>query len=412
MKLSKRPWTRAEKSLFLVPFLILLGAGAVWRQQRASKWIELPHLTLIHYLQFSPDSRHLIVVGIDKVTNAERGAIFEAATRSKICDLQSPPRLQGYGYPSWSPDGTQVVAGYSDGSTGTLKTKTANAMQPNPTDKIALWNARSGRLIARWPYAPRNEDSHSNVYFSGDGRKLIGDGQPPALFDARSGARLRRFKASSGSKGSGNFNSTQDLVAIQSVSGTKFEVREVATSRVLWQPKVRSASGSIWTQNNVLGVYDFGPKRLLLWDGNTHRILPSPPSTNVFEFSFANNAPLVAVAEVEWRNIALSNVDVKRADVLVWNYSTQRTVWSRKMEGRLFNLGWSPNGKWLAVIEENTIEENPAGSQVWIFNARGEVHFQQLRKNRVWALRWAPDSKQLAIAQDGEVEIMRVDNAD
>jgi WD40 repeat protein len=403
VKSTKRPWTRAEKSLFLTPLLLALGAGGVWWWQHIStKRIFVPDSKFIFRLHFSPDNRRFIVDYSGK-DDFKQSAIFDVTTRSKICDLKPPLPARETHEPNWSPDGTQIVAGYSDGSTGTVKVEINGKMEPNSIGKIVMWNAQTGRITARWSYAPPNEDSHAEVYFSRDGRKLIGDGHPPAIFDAFSGARLRRFNASVAPTGMGRFNASETLLAVAGEFYERIEVREVKSNRLLWQHKVFPVSGFRWASNNVLGVVDLQngkETRLLLWDGNTRRPLPSPSVTEIDQMSMNDAAPLVAMTQVKGRKSPAHRGKIH--NLLVWNYSSNRLEWSRKMAGALSDLDWSPDGKWLLVREENA-----QGHMIWIFDARGKVHFHQQTDFKLIDVLWVPDSKQLAITHRAEVEILR-----
>jgi WD40 repeat protein len=216
----KRPWTRGEKSLFLAPLLFLAFAGGAWLWQSSRPvTIKVGNFGEMRHLEFSPEGKRLVGFFYDSMMRTRFAKVFDVQNGSTVSDLARPPRLganaalypQTPPYleaPSWSPDGQQIVASYSDlywhkASPIDDWIRRSPLVSRRPFDqqlqdresyisKIAIWNAENGEITGNYYYGPVNEDSISEkVRFSEDGKKLIGEGKPSATFDAYTGKRLQ-----------------------------------------------------------------------------------------------------------------------------------------------------------------------------------------------------------------------------
>lgn len=412
----KRLWTRAEKSLLLAPLLIALASGAVWLWRERPPTLRFAADEQVTALEWSPDSRRLAVATLGTLSGSRYAEpslfVFDARTGTKICALQPPPLTPTMRtglmlspspwWPSWSPDGTRIASGYhvAKGAVG-LK---YNSPRPDYIEKIAVWNASNGTLQSDWLYGtPKGGNFGADVVFSLDGRQLIGSGSPPALFDARSGARVRRFGSQQTIKS--RLNTTQTLAALYG-ENPLFEVRDLRTGRVLWKPAVDYLdfySSFEWGHGDVLGLAPRHKKEaLLLWNGQTRRALPSPPLGSVSEFALSPASPLVALTNVDRTLITPTT-----STLLVWNHRLNRPLWTRPMQQDFHSLAWSPDGKWLSLVERT-----PADDTLQVFDAHGNLRLKRPFRS-VGLSRWSPDSKQIAVVfwkkNDAEITFVRLD---
>ena len=406
--MNKRRWTRGEKWLFGAPLLILALGGAVWLWQlRAPKTIALHSaITMVYGVEFSPDSRRLLAFSQNKY-GSTGGTVYDVETRAAICGLQTPGSVRAYDWPSWSPDGKRIVAGFDEGKMGTTKVrstyKNESYLRFNIIYKIALWDAASGRLSYAVPYGPPTQEAGTEVYFAADGT-LVGLSNPPSFFDPATGAPTRIFGSSYARVQRASFNRARTLLALCNDSGSQIEVREVESDRVLWQAEVHRAFSFHWS-SDVLAIHDDGSpgkRQILLWDGKARRVLPSPPSRDVLWFHLHPHKPWVALADVNFSGFG--PLRVRKSELVVWDYAAQKALWRRPMQGLLSNLKWSPDGRFVTLRDG----EGASSDTAWVFDESGAVRYQK-EQQEVGLIRWAPDSKQLAITSRKQIEILKVD---
>jgi dipeptidyl aminopeptidase/acylaminoacyl peptidase len=400
MKAQKRPWTRAEKLLFLAPLLIACASAGVWWRQSTTPQISVdaPSIAFVASAQFSPDGNRLLVVSNDKKTMRYGCAVYDVETRSKICDLQSPPSLStgpNYGVsdePRWSPDGTRIVNGHSTGP------------------QIGVWNAQSGILQSSWLYSTADTlDYGCLASFSRDGNQIIGHGIPITIFNARSGAALRRFHSIGGHAW---LNATQTLIAVTNARYDSLKVHETKSGRLLWQCQLQQLGDVQWSKNDVL-VFQHQQKTtpdshvpllthvpLVLWDSKSRKNLPSMQKINARSFWLHPNAPMVAV------NSYGSN-EAEDGSISVWDYHRNEVVWNHDVKKIVRALAWAPNGKHLAVLEE---DDNSRLLQ--IFNLQGQMTQEMELDIGLNSLDWSSNSKQLAIAHDHGIRFVTLKDVD
>jgi WD40 repeat protein len=438
MKPNRR-WTPAEKSLLVAPLLVLAFAGALrWRKAHQTQWLALPD-SYSPRLYFSPDSRLGVAVSEHIGTGLDEAVVYDLDDRSKVCTLQSPLLKQSVALQflalDWSPDGTRIASVYNQFSarTGAVSPGASftRTFTRSSTNKFAVWDAKDGRLIGNWPYPSVHGNQLAQVTFSKDGRRLLGSGVSPAIFNATSGALLRQYH--SNPRSAGLFNEQENLIALGDdqrqvqvlgyVSGVSARKR-AETPQVLWKSQTAPSNNRFfrltWNFEDVLGFIDsVSPtqkRQLRLWDGRARRVLPSYPGTQVANFAFNRQAPLVAI------NRSVRPQDLKKGasspstvpqTLIIWNYQTGREEWSRVI-GNAFGVRWSPDGKMLVVDEmlKGTLAQQAANERkamVWVLGAKGKV-LKQAPRDFFQGTLWLPDSKSLAIAGQDGIEIVAVDN--
>lgn len=411
--MNKRKWTRGEKGLVGVPALLFAAVGLVlWRQVSVPPTIRLPDAETNHpsndpvvrSLDFSPDGRRLVVVYWNNSSNFQN-AIFDTRTCVQVGALQFPTAFPDTRL-DWSPDGSRIVGAYNMGG-GRVKTKAGTTkFNSKFSFNVAMWSAATCNLMWTAPYAPAPQDSAvSQLRFSADGRVIVGEGRPLALLDAATGAQLGLAASHFKSAGWSWLNRDRTLLAQNNGDATQIQVREARTGRVLWNPKVGRAGIFYWSPSDVLAISDFhgtNDRRLLLWDGQTRRPLPAPPTRHAARFIVNPRKSWVAISEITYAGA--DGQTAQSSSLWVWNYATQKTVWRAPMRGFVF-CNWSPNGRYLASAETENAEHE---ATLRIFDAKGALQ-RELYEDAVDFLVWAPDSKQLAVAGENQIQIVRVD---
>jgi WD40 repeat protein len=290
---------RARDTLLATPLLLIFFVGCVWLLRYQSR---NSHQILVReaptWLVFSPDGKRIGAFKKRAQDDRAIGSIYDTNTRTKICDVKGSPADFGsndpinYYPPSWSPDGQQIIAGYRDYEVGDyiIKNPHGNIYSEgkdlaNEIGKIGVWDARSGQLRRALTYAPHDELSYSGeVKFSSDGKKLIGKGAPPSLFDSATGRRLNRFQGSFKQTCEGKINESLGQVALRSLDRSALQVFDLKSGRVLWQLKPSFYSLFQW-QGDMLTVVDIGDATIratkghasiVIWDGANRKPIPLP----------------------------------------------------------------------------------------------------------------------------------------
>ncbi|RYG68005.1 WD40 repeat domain-containing protein [bacterium] len=417
MKPSKRRWTWGEKGLFLVPLVLMAGAGtARWRQVNEPRFIQTVGKERIIDCRFSPDGKRFLILRSSPLGQpAPRIEIYYTASLLKVVDLVPPAGLpiQQLRAPDWSPDGKRIVCGYSDGSVN----KARSVISPLKTkefilnQKIAVWDAKTGAVLAQWPYAPDSEDSIADVSFSKNGRWLLGRGRPPAVFDAKSGKRLRAFN-STATLGTvrvgmnGTFNAAANLVAVDTKDSPAIKVYDAQNGRVLGSAAAKIVQKMQWTRGEILAYSEVEANstdhRIHLWHAGTKKFLPAVPTKQAVNFDLHPRLPWLAYTEADPKTIATPTLPMGKDRLVLWDFQNQRPIWSHELYGQSRQISWSPDGMRLAVRDIGDYD-----NFVWILNRRGEARSFKT-KHLITGLRWSPDSKELAVLQAGGLEIMNI----
>ena len=417
---TKTPWSRADWVLVGLPSLVFAAiAATLWRQAPGANTIFLADAYVnsdpsqrsssVSALEFSPDGRRLAVVYQDR-NNENRVTLFDVATLQPNGELRFPSSFPGFA-PAWSPDGKQIAGIYNTAPIPVAVVPGKRAQYRYSTE-AALWDATSGQLIWRVPYAPPTENAFArHIAYSPDGRTLAGQGNRLVMLDAQTGAPIRSFNTSFKPAGQSLFNSDQTLFAATNRRRNQLEVRDATTNKVLWKTRASSLLPWAWSQNNVLGTRDYHGANynlLLLWDGKTRRALPAPPTRNALNFALHPSKPWVAIANVKFKSTKTPIKDrrdevVTGSELWVWNYATQKTVWRHAMSER-FYLDWSPDGTRLLAMENSGLE----ATTFQIFDAAGALKQKFVRDN-ISFTPWAPNSQTLAIVQENRIEMVKVE---
>jgi dipeptidyl aminopeptidase/acylaminoacyl peptidase len=389
----KQNLTRGEKWLFASPLICLGFVGVAWlRQGVEPESLIVEGATTISSLEFSPDGRGLLVTFYKGAKAFNTGRIYDVESRSKICDLQEPPQLTNeptnspndtpYGYFSWSSDGKNLVA--------------------HNYRKVAIWNTRTGLVQANYSYPSTTKYPRSlELRFSPDGKSLIGEGVPPAVYEMNTGRRLNRPNGAIMNEAQIELSENGQLLASFYVEKFRFVVMDTKTKRILWEPTLYGEFSFIWS-GDLLFVHDSmnltgEPRRLLVWNGRTRQKMPSPPpplgadnhdatggwrlnprnKTIAYYQSFTPyNKPNVAVAY--------------KSELIVWDFGASQVLWRRKFDYSLSNLLWSPDGSLFSVVLKTPSQEE----RIQVFDKTGKLVYEHKNVTRA---SWSPDSREMAV---------------
>ncbi|RYI33899.1 MAG: WD40 repeat domain-containing protein, partial [Acetobacteraceae bacterium] len=410
----KKSWSSPERLLFLAPLGFMAVAGGVWAwQQSRPLTIEIPGAEYISNFNFSPDSQRIVVFADDERTKFRSGHIYDVRSGSKIVSLAQPSQRPNTGarsftdfrQPFWSPDGSRIVAGYDDQTRGTSQVQFPEAarlklppFRSNKVGKMAIWDARSGKLSGNYLYAPADEESISFVQFSDDGTQLVGQGVPAALFDAATGQRTALLKGTFAATKKIAFNGKLGLLAVTNSDGTRFQVFDTKTQKVLWSPRLAPVRSLLWhdeilaiTTDNVSKKGQSHPKNeLILWDSQKRVVLPRVSAYGILQG--VNFSP-------DGRSLIynLNVVPSNKNEFVVWDYLQNRVLWRYKTQFSMVWAQWSPDGQWIAASLD---ARNGAPATLLVFDRTGKLCFQP---DGVYeSHRWSPDSRSLAaIVQSG-----------
>ncbi|RYG68467.1 WD40 repeat domain-containing protein [bacterium] len=396
--------------LLLSPLVFVALAGGIWTLQRSGPaTLSLPGSAYVNHFKFSPDGKRLVVFADQGKPWTEQGHVFELENRTEICKL-AMPKLQGstsrmYSYhspPSWSPDGTRIVAGYNDDTFGNtpiplLKPRRSGAKtRRNMIGKFAMWNAEAGTLLGTHFYAPVNENSRGGVRYSDDGKRLFGYGSPPSFFDPTTGRRTERLWSQIPVSRHAAFNEKSGLLALTDEYARQFQVVDTRAKRVVWSPPISGVNNLDW-DGDILAISSreiskggkgWGTSHLVLWDSRNHKTVASqtisPPNV-IGEVLFRGDGQTLL-----YTTFSLSTA----SSLVLWNYRENRILWNYKAKSNLRNAQWSPDKNWISVGAGATTD---APEQVLVFAHSGTLG-QQIKASGD-AHSWSPDSQRLAVLQ-------------
>lgn len=409
---QKRPWTRAEKSLFLSPVLLLLMGVAVWWRQRPT-FIPFGMQVKSVHVRFSPDSQRLVAISGRGETNL--AAVYDVESGRKLVDLKALGLISSCEPPSWSPDGKRIAIGFKDAFSSPL----------NSRSRIAIWDSAKGALLSKWNYEPPRKETGgtlrwSSVQYSSDGKRLIGTGFPATIFNAQTGQRLFRFRY--GRSDPPYYLNPDETLAVPH-DLTAIEVGDITTNKVVWAPKVKLLWDLHWSKRNVLCVLVEtvqGKLEPWLWDGDTERQLPSPTNAYIYSAALSDAAPFLAYAESKRVTPNKNKKAIVQYTLRVWNYETGHEVWKHTAIAPR-RLLWSPDGKWLTYHErhhEQRAKNGDVPERIVVVNSHGEEVFKSGLMNPAPSQdypappttpQWSPNSKLLAIPSDTGVQIVPIE---
>ncbi len=400
MKTAKRPWTRAEKSLFVIPLLLALAAGGNWLLQRtAPLFIGTGELKSV---AFSPDGRYLAVLTRHESRLADAGAIYDARTGALQARLPVPtPNASLHGL-DWAPDSSRFATTYVDLARRPPTYKYRGKKRFKFFYRVAIWDAASGARSGFFPYAPAHEYSYASLDWARDG-KLWGVGTPPALFDVQSGQRLRRFgpQAVPGALEWSMFNASHTQIVMFNKEGDVW-IYEIPGGRMVRKWRFRDLSFAAWSRDDdVLAIFQNQRKKKdELWSGSlrlvnvrTGRVLTPPPLVHGEGESWGRDGQ-IAFVDRPVRPNARGGTGSETSRVLVWNFRAAKMVWQKtsgEQDEQFSSLSFSPNGRWLSAL----ISTSSSWRVVWDAKTGKEICRRRVNSEEQ-EMKWAPDSKSLA----------------
>jgi Tol biopolymer transport system component len=408
--------TRGLKSLVSVSLIFVLFAGGMWSLRKTQpEALHLPKSHIVTSLTFSPDGKRVIAFYDSLANKKSVGRVFDMETRTELSTLEKPSTvwvddtLSIFSRPAWSPDSRQIVLGYREFTKSAFnvidpyhETDYSGSNQNNSYQesvKFGVWNAETGKIESDWKYAPVSQSPQGeSVRFSTDGKRFIGEGSPPILFDGKTGKHLNIVRSNFRTPITGTFSPDLNLVAVRPLRRDGLQLIEVASRKVLWQPKIGPISNIIW-RNNVMGAIETktekdgqysGNSRVLLWDGATRKPLPpiSLPNSNFLSsLKFSPDNRRLAFFHHKPPSIRDFN---NLTTMVVWDYKKNRELWRYPVRSYMNGCEWSPDGQWLSTVVSG---DNDEPNRLKIFDRNGKIHKVQefYGINRAWS----PDSKSI-----------------
>lgn len=413
-KSPKSPWTRAEKSLLLAPLLIALASGGIWWWQK-SRAVSIP-AKYVETLHFSPDGRFLAVGDSLQLPNKPYTGvvtIYDAQSGAFVCDLKVPRPWSNLLEPVWANHGSIIAASVFDLTPGSL---TSSVGKTNYVYKLAVWDVPSGRLRFYAPVAPANEWAWiSKSHFSRDGRFLFAENDPPAVFSAQTGARLRSFtrKTTEQVENMGFFFDADSKLLLQRPQDVS--IVKVSDGKTLQSLPIHtkgrlnglSADGQFATfvtshWNTRIGFVD--KWTLQLWNLKTQRTVSVPALYSSDDQVFAPHDDRLAIVNHNPQPPTDRPTREIGGQLLVYDCAKSRVVWKIPMPTDFSVLRWSPDGRFLAMRELQLHEDN-----VRVFDARsGALKWSKIAYASNVHLEWAPDSHHLALSSSDAVQIFDI----
>jgi len=171
-----------------------------------------------------------------------------------------------------------------------------------------------------------------------------------------------------------------------------FQIVDYKTKQPLWKYQTSPINefnwfGKILCMERCEKEALSGFQGLLLWNGATRQLLPSPPTVSRLEvLGYSVNAPQNTLAYVQER--------VGNPELVVWDYRAKRVLWQTRLPKERGFPEWSPDGKWLVGVEDD-YEESEDLPLLVVYDQNGKLRYETPRTSGI--SRWSPDSKQLAI---------------
>ncbi len=406
---TKRPYTRAEKALFLAPLLfVLLGVGAWWWKSLLPVSIEVGE---VREIAWSPDGRKLLVSTCrNRYVYANAAAVYDTQSGSLETRLSVPIVAMSLENLAWSPDGLQIAAGTTRFLKGPLRLKVKGKIERNQPGEVSIWNAATGAQTRVFSYASPQEWQWPYVEWARDGR-LWGVGLPPALFDAATGRRARHFgpPITPPLYQRSQFNPDHTLLWTSNL--TNAALYEIPSGKLVRRMKFSDTPSIRWGPGDVLALSLNDPwkpgalrsGKLRIVEARTGRLLNAPPVGYASEMDFA--APgQVAIVDTKWRMQEGAGMIAEASRVVMWDYRARRELWQVVAAPSGFRhwtrLSCSPDKRLVCAVgvgdkHNLVIWEAASGREIW----RHGIADPNL------SLRWSPDSKRLASWGDGSVKI-------
>ncbi|HZU34473.1 MAG TPA: WD40 repeat domain-containing protein, partial [Gemmataceae bacterium] len=351
------------------------GAVSIWdpatgkerSRLRGSIWYGIP-------LAISADAKTVATGGEDNAIE-----LWDSATGRKLRQLQTralPMRA------CFFPDGKTIAVSSNSGT-------------------ITLWDVNTGRLL---PISPDPVTAVSAVWFSADGRQVIGSADRLMAWDAANGRLVREYPASSATPFpyalsvdgalAASAGREHDLPAID-----LWDTRSGKQVRTLRPPGNEPIMALRFTPDGHRLISGGGDETVRVWEVATGRVLYT------LEGHGAVVNRLAISRDGRW---LASASDRGRADpdVRLWDLSKGREV--RHFHPRFAwasALAFSSDGRYLAVGGEAPHGGERSVAQVWETATGKEWRVFTGPKGGISCVAWSPDDRMLAVGDRAMMEI-------
>jgi WD40 repeat protein len=341
----------------------------------------------IDFLTFSPDSTRLVTAGWTSDPDQRRRPL--GYVRVWNVDTGRPEgSLEGVSsrvrHVALSPDGLHLVA---------------------VGDEVAIWDIGTRREVLRLDDPPA---SLRGVAYSRDGRLIatVGDNQPPALWDAATGHRLKTLGAAG-----------QEATAVEFLSNEQRLVAVGDDRIVIWDIESQKQINTIPLKRWGSGVaFQSDQGRVALATSDTAKVLNLSNGESVGRFSqfdgFARGHVQALSFSPDGTLLAASG---EMGDIIVWEADTgQKLLTITGYRGRMAGVTFSPDGQWLATagrVESIELWDVASLRERIRHHAKDKPIIQKVRADPkvytghaawVWSVVVTPDGKRAASAGDDE----------
>ncbi len=337
-------------------------------------------------ISFSPDGRHLALVGTDGVLR-----LWEWTTGGVVRTPAAHVRTAGF-----SPDGLTLATA----SKGSLT--------------IEIWDAATLQLAGRLPGHEVATD-WADLRISPDGAILVTTARSEVVFwDLPAGAR-RGSVMLPRQVGSVAYHPVRSVVAAGAVRSLRAEI-------TLWDAHTGDVVLALDGHRDGVLSLEFAPAGDLLasggadgvvrlWDvasGAEHTALPTNGQA-VVAVAFSPDGGLLAAASIPWWHGAAYSTPKFLRD---WRYPPAVSLWDvktgeqlRVLEGRSGLLAFSPCGAYLAMAHADGVEvvEVATAAEVAVFGETGEAPLQFTPDGRYLLTRSQEGAVRFRSFPDGEV---------
>jgi WD40 repeat protein len=270
-------------------------------------------------VQWSPDGRYLLT------TNLYGNATLWDVSRSK--PLRDYSGMSGSAhYAAWSPDSQfYVIAGERD---------------------VTLWAVQRPHPIRR---LDRDEiaTTADTVAWSANGKWFVTTGHDDQTFlwDKGRIAPVRQY--------TGQFGAVYTLA--WNPDGDQFLTADDGVDIRLWDTQHDKAVKQYTTADNSLLAIT-----VIAWNPDGQRFVTGGESNSLYLWDKDQSAPILQytglrddghVLTVNWNPDGTRFLTASAGEITLWQVDNPQPIWAFKMAiGGVNNAGWSPDGKWIAVV--------------------------------------------------------------